>query len=108
MRLACTANLVPMVLGGKGEVLHQGRAKRLFSSAQRLAMAVRDQTCRAAGCTVPASWAEAHHRHPWSQGGKTDLDDGVTLCPWHHHRAHDPAYTTEYLSSGDVRFHRRR
>jgi hypothetical protein len=108
MRLACTANLVPMVLGGRGEVLHQGRAKRLFTPAQRLAMAVRDKTCRAAGCTVPASWAEAHHRHPWTQGGKTDLDDGVSLCPWHHHRAHDPAYTTEYLASGGVRFHRRR
>jgi hypothetical protein len=108
MRLACTANLVPMVLNGKGEVLHQGRARRLFTPAQRLAMAVRDKTCRAAGCTVPASWAEAHHKHPWSRGGRTDLDDGVSLCPWHHARAHDPAYSTEYLASGDVRFHRRR
>ena len=108
MRLACTANIVPMVLGGKGEILHQGRAKRLYTPAQRLAMAVRDRTCRAVGCAVPASWAEAHHRHPWGPGGRTDLDDGVSLCSWHHHRAHDPAHTTEYLSSGDVRFHRRR
>ncbi|MFC6286724.1 DUF222 domain-containing protein, partial [Nocardioides sp. GCM10027114] len=108
MRLACTADLVPMVLGGRGEVLHQGRAKRLFTDAQRLAMAVRDKTCRAAGCTIPATWSEAHHKHEWALGGRTDLDDGVSLCSWHHHRAHDPAYTVEFHASGEVRFHRRR
>jgi len=32
----------------------------------------------------------------------------VLLCPWHHHRAHDPLYSHEYLANGDVRFHRRR
>jgi hypothetical protein len=108
MRLACTADLLPAVLDGRGQPLHLGRSKRLFTAAQRLAMAVRDRTCRASGCSVPASWAEAHHRHPWGQGGRTDVDDGVSLCPWHHHRAHDPAYATEYHPSGDVRFHRRR
>jgi len=108
-RLACEANIIPVVLGGKGEILDLGRTRRLFSPAQRKAMRLRDKRCRAEGCTVPATWCEAHHeKEPWSQGGKTDLADGVLHCNWHHHRAHDPRYTTEKLPNGDIRFHRRR
>ena len=33
------------------------------------------------GCTIPAAWCEAHHLKPWSQGGNTDLDDGVLTAP---------------------------
>jgi hypothetical protein len=33
-RLACTASVVPVVLGGAGEILDLGRARRLFSPAQ--------------------------------------------------------------------------
>ncbi|PWN03448.1 HNH endonuclease, partial [Nocardioides silvaticus] len=57
--------------------------------------------------TIPAGWCEAHHLDPWANGGNTDLDRGVLLCSWHHHRAHDPTQTTEHLPNGDIRFHRR-
>ena len=107
-RLACNAQIIPVVLGGKGEILDLGRTRRLFSPAQRKAMRLRDQRCRAEGCTIPATWCEAHHLKPWSLGGSTDLDDGVLLCNWHHHRAHDRRFTADKLPSGDLRFHRRR
>ena len=108
-RLACTADLLPAVLGGTSEVLDLGRSARLFSPAQRKALAVRDRKCRAEGCTIPAPWCEAHHAGtPWSRGGRTDLADGVLLCSWHHHRAHDPTYETSRAVGGDVRFVRRR
>jgi hypothetical protein len=106
-RLACTAGIVPAVLDGQGEVLDLGRSQRLFNRAQRRAFALRDKECRAEGCHIPAPWCEAHHRHPWSTGGRTDLADGMLLCSHHHHRAHDPGYMTERLADGDVRFHRR-
>ncbi len=106
-RLACTADIIPVVLGGKGEILDLGRSRRLFSPAQRKAMALRDQQCRGEGCTVPASWCEAHHWKPWSEGGKTDIDDGVLFCTFDHHRAHDPNLTAERLPNGDIRLHRR-
>jgi hypothetical protein len=107
-RLACTAQIIPAVLGGRSEVLDLGRASRLFKPAQRKAMAVRDRRCRAEGCTVPAAWCEAHHANgAWASGGSTDLADGVLLCSWHHHRAHDPRYRPERLPGGDHRFHRR-
>ncbi|MCL2613943.1 MAG: HNH endonuclease, partial [Nocardioidaceae bacterium] len=106
-RLACTAHILPAVLGGKGEVLDLGRARRLFSAIQHRAMRIRDRHCRADGCSIPAAWCEAHHLKPWSQGGNTDLADGVLLCNHHHHRAHDTRYETQRLASGDLRFHRR-
>ena len=104
-RLACTAKIIPVVLGGKSEILDLGRSSRLFSPAQRKAMAVRDKRCRAQGCSVPATWCEGHHfRSPWRRGGRTDLADGKLLCPFHHHRAHDDRYLTQELANGDVRF----
>lgn len=94
-RLACTAGIVPAVLGGKSEPLDLGRARRLFSGAQRKALVIRDRQCRAEGCTIPAAWCEAHHAgQPWAHGGRTDLAEGVLLCSWHHHRAHDPPTST--------------
>ena len=108
-RLACTAKIIPLVLGGDSTPLDLGRSRRLFSPGQRKAMAVRDRTCRASGCDIPAAWCEAHHAtDPWSRGGKTDLADGVLLCSWHHHRAHDDSYLHTRLPNGDLRFHRRR
>nr|WP_281271747.1 HNH endonuclease signature motif containing protein [Nocardioides immobilis] len=107
-RLACNAGIIPVVLGGKGEILDLGRTRRLFSPAQRKAMALRDKTCRGEGCTVPAPWCEVHHLKPWSQGGKTDIAHGIHGCNHHHHLLHDPNYTHEILPNGDIRFHRRR
>ena len=106
-RLACNADLIPAVLGGDSEILDLGRAQRLFKPAQRKAMALRDRRCRADGCDIPAAWCEAHHLMPWSRGGKTDLRDGVLLCSWHHHRAHDHRYDLRRLPNGDLRFRRR-
>lgn len=108
-RLACTAKILPAVLGGDSIPLDLGRARRLFSPGQRKALLIRDKACRAEGCDVPGTWCDAHHLDPWSTGGRTDLDNGVLLCNHHHHRAHDTAgYRTDRLSNGDLRFHRRR
>jgi hypothetical protein len=107
-RLACQAGVVPAVLGGESQPLDLGRTRRLFTSTQRTALTLRQPTCRAEGCEVPASWCEAHHAtQPWSQGGTTNLADGMLLCPWHHHRAHDPTYATDRCPDGSLRFHRR-
>jgi hypothetical protein len=108
-RLACTARILPAVLGGDSIPLDLGRGRRLFSPGQRKALLIRDKTCRADGCDVPGTWCDAHHLDPWSTGGRTDLDNGLLLCHHHHHRAHDTAgYRTDRLPNGDIMFHRRR
>ena len=106
-RLACTGQIIPVVLGGDSEILDLGRAKRLFSVPQIKAMRLRDKQCKAEGCTIPAAWCEAHHVNPWSQGGNTDLKHGVLYCSFHHHRAHDTRYHLHRLPNGDHRFTRR-
>ncbi|WP_110181931.1 HNH endonuclease signature motif containing protein [Nocardioides solisilvae] len=107
-RLACTAGLVPAVLGTGSHVLDLGLTARLFSPAQRRALALRDKHCRARGCDIPATWCEAHHLRPWSDLGPTDLANGILLCSRHHHLAHDERYVHERLPDGDLVFTRRR
>ncbi|MET0991442.1 MAG: DUF222 domain-containing protein, partial [Lacisediminihabitans sp.] len=90
--LAAEANLIPAVLGGAGEVLDLGRARRLFSPAQRQALAEQHGGCAFPGCAHPPSYTEAHHLRWWSSGGTTDLANGVPLCSFHHHRVHDDGW----------------
>ncbi len=85
-RLACTGQIIPAVLGGDSEILDLGRSRRLHSAAQRRAMRVRDRTCRAEGCDIPAAWCEGHHHDPWSRGGHTTLDDSALLRLSHESR----------------------
>lgn len=106
-RLACRAAIIPVVLGTDSEVLDQGRATRLFTRAQQRALVLRDRTCRTEGCHVPGTWSEAHHWIPWAEGGVSDLANAVLLCSHHHHLVHHPAWRTQRLTNGDVRFERR-
>ncbi|MXG88205.1 HNH endonuclease signature motif containing protein [Nocardioides flavescens] len=107
-RIACEAGLLPAVLATDGRtVLDLGRTTRLFTSRQRLALAIRDRGCTTDGCDWPPAMTHAHHDTPWAAGGPTDLHNGRLLCPFHHTRAHDPAYRTEHLPGGKITFHRR-
>lgn len=106
-RLSCQAMIMPMVLGGASQVLDAGRASRFHTPAMRKVIRLRDKTCRAAGCDVPAQWCDIHHLTPWSEAGKTSVKDGVLLCCHHHHRVHDPAYLHERHPDGSFRFTRR-
>jgi Domain of unknown function (DUF222) len=106
-RLACAGRVIPVVLGGRSEVLDVGRARRLFTRAQLLALSLRDGGCVAEGCDWPPWLCHAHHWQRWADGGPTDLTNGGLLCPRHHARAHDPTYETTRHPNGTVTFHRR-
>ncbi|MHA6523667.1 HNH endonuclease signature motif containing protein [Tessaracoccus sp. G1721] len=88
-RLACDADLIPMVLGTASRPLDVGRTHRLFTPALRAAIVQRDQGCVFPGCTTPPAPCQAHHIIPWWAGGDTCLANGVLLCP-HHHRLVEP------------------
>lgn len=95
-RLACAAGILPMVLGGESQPLDVGRQQRLFTPAQRAALALRDGGCAFPACDRPPSDCEAHHITPWHLGGETNLGEGVLLCPHHHHLVEpDPARPPE-------------
>ncbi|WP_336711344.1 HNH endonuclease signature motif containing protein [Arthrobacter sp. USHLN218] len=97
-KMACDADLIPIVLGGKGEVLDVGRAQRLFTPAQRRALVARDKGCAFPGCTMPAHWTEAHHIRYWKKHkGRTSVANGVLLCSFHHHLIHTGDWTIETI-----------
>lgn len=96
-KLACDADIIPLVLGGEGQVLDVGRAKRLFPAYLRRALVARDKGCAFPDCTVPATWCEAHHIVPWASGGTTSLSDGVLVCSRHHHVLHEGKWTVESI-----------
>lgn len=87
-RLAADAQIIPMVLGGTSEVLDLGTPRRLFTRAQRIALAERDDGCAWTNCRRPPSHTEAHHIEWWSHGGATNLGNGILLCSMHHHVVH--------------------
>jgi hypothetical protein len=93
--LVCDAGFRRMILGNDGEPLAQGRLERFFTPAQRRALAVRDGGCVWPQCTAPPGWCHAHHVKEWHAGGETDVDNGVLLCPAHHHMLHDSSFTIE-------------
>ncbi len=105
-RLACEAGLLPEVLGGGSRPLDYGRERRFHATGQRKVIQARDRTCRAESCEIPANWSHVHHLTPWSRGGRTSVDDAVSLCLRHHTRAHDPAYETTRTTAGRIRFTR--
>ena len=106
-RLACRAGIIPAVLGTQSQVLDLGRRTRFHTEPQRIALAIEQGGCTAEGCDWPPGMCHAHHDQPFSSGGATSVKNGRLLCPRHHARAHDPAYTTTSLPGGKVRFHRR-
>ena len=97
-RLACTAGIIPAVLGTGSVPLDQGRKTRLFTYAQRIAIMLRDRHCTHPGCDAPAWRCDVHHDLEWSAGGATDLANGRLLCPRHHHHQHHrtTSATTSY------------
>ena len=91
-RAVCAGATTMIRLEGDGQPLDVGREQRLFTRAQRIALAVRDGGCMATGCDRPPSWCECHHIEHWERdGGTTNVADGILLCKHHHllfHNAH--------------------
>jgi hypothetical protein len=83
-RIACSGEVIPVVLGGPSVVLDVGRQNRLFSGMLRAALVQRDGGCVFPGCDAPPSRCEGHHIRPWWAGGRTALDNGVLVCAHHH------------------------
>jgi Domain of unknown function (DUF222) len=72
-RLACDADLVPVVLGAAGEALDVGREQRLATRAQRRALRAMYRTCAHPGCQVSFEHCRIHHVHWWDHHGPTNL-----------------------------------
>lgn len=90
-RLACDADIIPVVLNGSSEILDLGRTQRLVTPAQRRALVLRDKGC--IRCRRPPQWCQAHHIRHWIDGGPTNLDNLCLLCTQCHRLIHHSQWT---------------
>jgi hypothetical protein len=87
-RIACDAELTPILLAANGDPLHVGRARRTAPPRLRKALAQRDRRCVWPGCDRAPSWCDGHHRRFWARGGMTAIDEMSLLCGRHHRKVH--------------------
>jgi hypothetical protein len=89
-RLCCDAEILPVVLGGDGEVLDAGRSARTATRAQRRTLRAMHRGCAHPDCGVGFDACRIHHvRWWWKQRGRTDIDNLLPLCERHHHLVHE-------------------
>jgi len=93
-RLACGAEIIPMVLGSNSEILDVGQANRDFTAAQRRAAYLRDRgRCAFPDCRGHV--VELHHIHFRRHGGAGVLDNAAWLCAFHHYLVHEGGWTLQ-------------
>ncbi|HEX6404742.1 MAG TPA: DUF222 domain-containing protein [Pseudonocardiaceae bacterium] len=103
-RIACDAEIIPVVLGARGEPLDVGRANRTVPTAIRRAVIVRDGGCAFPGCAIPARWCDIHHVVYWADGGPTSVGNCVALCGRHHRLIHHSDWRIE-MATGVPEFY---
>ena len=93
-RLACEADIIPVVYGADSEIVDYGRARRLASDGLRRSINLRDGGCIFPHCDRPPQMTETHHRDEWARHhGKTDILTLESLCRHHHHLVHEGGWT---------------
>jgi hypothetical protein len=85
-RLACDAEVLPIVLGSKSQPLDVGTSQRLVTRPMRRALNARDKGCVV--CGAPPIACDAHHLISWIDGGITAVSNLVLLCKRHHQDLH--------------------
>jgi hypothetical protein len=83
-RLGIDAKITPVLTMGPYRVVAVGRTQRTLPAWLRPLLAMLHQRCRGPDCDRPVSWCQAHHEHPWADGGDTDLNATIPLCQAHH------------------------
>jgi hypothetical protein len=96
-RIACDANIIPVVLGSAGQPLDIGRSTRIVNQGLRRALILRDEGCAFPGCDRPPLWCDAHHVDHWGDGGPTSLCNLALLCVHHHDRVHKDGWTIKMI-----------
>jgi hypothetical protein len=105
--LACDAGIIPAVLGSHSEILDLGRSTRTWTRAQRRAAKLRaGGHCESPKCQASIQRCDLHHQHHWAHGGKTDLNNAIYLCTYHHWLVHHTPWQITRNKAGQVQIRR--
>lgn len=72
-----------------GGVIELGHKVRIASTKMKRQLAIENDSCSIDGCSIPASWCDAHHIHHWANGGETRIENLALLCRRHHSMLHN-------------------
>jgi hypothetical protein len=100
-RLGCDGRVEVVAQDSNGSIVGIGRARRTIPSWVSRSLNRRDQGCRFPGCHH-RRWVHGHHIRFWSEGGPTDLDNLITLCPFHHRLLHEDGWRIEGDPNGQI------
>lgn len=100
-RLLCNARLQTVLEDRAGNVLGLGRMSREPSAWMARQVRYRDRECRFPGCGA-RRFTEAHHVVWWRNGGRTDLDNLLLICSFHHRLVHEYGWSVRRNSDGTV------
>jgi hypothetical protein len=104
-RLACNARVQTVIENEEGEPIRLGRMSREPSAAMMRQLRYRDVECRFPGCGA-RRFTQAHHIVWWGDGGRTDPDNLLLVCFFHHKLVHEHGWKVERDAPGDVRWFR--
>ncbi|HEX9122979.1 MAG TPA: DUF222 domain-containing protein [Actinomycetota bacterium] len=104
-RLACTSKVQVVAEDGHGNAVGMGRTTRVPSASILRQLVHRDTECRFPGCGS-RRFTHAHHLRWWSAGGRTDLDNLVLVCTFHHKLVHEYGWSLVRDLENTVRWYR--
>jgi len=99
-RIACDCSISTHITSN-GEPIDIGRKSRIWPNPMSRAIIARDTHCQFPGCTR-THHLQIHHIIHWADGGETSIENGVSLCQFHHTLVHEGGYTIERVT-GDER-----
>jgi hypothetical protein len=102
-RLLCDARVQVVLEDGTGQVVRLGRIRRDPPEWMLRQLKYRDRECTFPGC-AQRRFVHAHHVTWWEHGGRTDLDNLVLICSFHHKLVHEYAWRLTREQDGEVRW----
>ena len=104
-RLLCDARIQTMIEDEGGRVLQVGRMRRDPPAWMARQLKYRDGECRFPGCGS-RRFVQAHHIIWWDRGGRTELENLVLVCTFHHRLVHEYGWSLRREDDGTVRWFR--
>jgi Domain of unknown function (DUF222)/HNH endonuclease len=102
-RLLCTSRVQVVLEDGSGEPLRLGRTSREPTAAMMRQLRYRDRECRFPACGA-RRFTQAHHIVWWERGGRTDIDNLVLVCTFHHKLVHEYGWSIRRERDGTVQW----
>lgn len=102
-RLLCDGRMQIVVEDETGQPIRLGRTTREPSAWMLRQLRYRDHECRFPGCGN-RRFTQAHHIVWWRHGGRTDLDNLVLVCFFHHRLVHEYGWTIRRDPDGSIRW----